>query len=199
MKKYLGFLPNTITILRVILTVLFLGILVDRLIQGLRIPAGIYVIYAFICLSDVLDGAAARGLKAESAIGGVLDVAADCLFIFSSLFIFNLFKILPVWFTAVAAANFLVFLVTSRFLIRMKPEIIRRPFVFDIAGRIAAVIFYIVPFAACVIYNHPGGESLLALSILLYVSAFLAVVSMAGRCISCFAALRYARENNNSM
>jgi len=195
MKKRLFFLPNSITIFRFILTVLFMGILAGRLILGsIRLPAVLYILFVFICLSDFIDGAVARRLKAESVLGGILDISADCLFIFSSLVIFNLFRVLPVWFTAVVFVDFLVFLATSRFLIRMKRGFIWKPFVFDVVGRIAAVLFYLIPVAACMVYSHPGYESLFALNVVLLISAFLAGVSMSERCVSCFATLRYVRQ-----
>lgn len=194
MKKSLGFLPNLITLVRFILTILFVDILAGRLIQGsVKMPAGLYILYALICLSDFFDGAAARGLKAESASGGILDVLADCLFIFSSLAVFNLFNVLPVWFTAVVLADLLVFLATSRFLMRMEPENLPRPFVFDMTGRIAAILFYLIPAAACAAYSHPGHSSRLALNAMLYLSVFLAGVSKVERSVSCLAALRRVR------
>lgn len=61
MKKYFIFLPNTIKILRMLLSAVFALVLVDWLSQGRKeVPYEMYLIYAFICLSDLIDGAAAR-------------------------------------------------------------------------------------------------------------------------------------------
>lgn len=194
MRKSLAFLPNGITILRFLLTGWFVWILADRLVQNSAGPfAAPYLLFAGICLTDLLDGAAARGFKAESALGSVLDVSADSLFILSSLILFNIFEVLPVWFTMFVLADFAAFLATSRLLIRMRRRNVRRVLVFDRPGKIAAVLFYFVPIAAWAAYSHPAGQSPFACRALLCVSAFLAGVSMSARLFSCFAALRSER------
>ncbi len=191
-KERLARLPNLITAFRFILTFMFLWILAGRLIQNPpgadsgSMPAGLYTVFALICISDMLDGAAARGLKAESPLGSILDVLADGLFIFSSLITLNIFGLLPVWFTLAVLTDFMVFLATSRFLTGMKPGILRKSFVFDVTGRIAAVLFYLIPAASCFVYSYPAYNGLL--NLLLYITVFLAALSMAQRCISCFAA-----------
>ena len=181
----LALLPNAITILRVILTLIFIIILTDGLLGNhLKLPAGLYIIFAFICLSDYVDGVIARVLKAESALGGILDVLADSTFIFSSLVVFIVFGVLPLWYGAVVFIDFFVFLSTSWILARTKIKSIRSFFVFDIVGRLAAGIFYFIPLAACLVYNHPGLNNVFI--VLLYGSALLAAISMTGRCILCF-------------
>lgn len=198
MKKALLFLPNIITVFRIILTFLFAEMLISGLVRNTtKMPTVIYAVFIFICLSDFFDGIAARGLKAESTIGGILDISADSLFIFSSLVIFNIFRVLPVWFTVVVLVDFMQFLATSRFLVRTKRRDIRRFFVFDMTGRIAAILFYFIPFASCMVYCHPGYEGLLVLNALLYMAVFLACISMLGRCMSCFAALRRVSQNSH--
>lgn len=191
MRKSLAFLPDGITILRFLLTGWFVWILAGRLIQdSAGPPAAPYLLFAGICLTDLLDGAAARGFKAESALGSILDVSADGLFIFSSLILFNFFEVLPVWFTAFVLADFLVFLATSKLLIRMKRKDMRRALIFDVPGRIAAVLFYFVPIFAWAAYSVPVRRNLLAFRALLFFSAFLAGISMSARLFFCFAALR---------
>jgi CDP-diacylglycerol--glycerol-3-phosphate 3-phosphatidyltransferase len=188
MKKGLFFIPNSITILRFILTICFISILTGRLVQNSAIPpAALYILFVGICLSDLLDGAAARGLKAESVLGSILDISADSLFIFSSLITFNFFKVLPVWFTALVLADFLVFLMTSKLMLSMKPRNIQRILVFDMPGKIAAVLFYLIPIAAWIAFSHPARQSLLALNVLLYLSALLSGISMLRRLFLYFA------------
>lgn len=194
MEKRLTFLPNLITVLRMILTVPFLAMLAGRLgREPGPMPAAPYIVLALICLSDLFDGAAARGLKAESALGSALDVAADGLFIFSSLVVFNLLDVVPVWFTAAVLADFLWFLATSRVLTRTGPAPVRTFFVFDGAGRTAAVLYYLVPAAACAVCGDPGSRGLSALlHAMLFSAVLLSAVSLPGRFLSCFCALRDA-------
>ena len=168
-----------------------------RLIRNSAAPsAALYLLFGGICLSDLLDGAAARGLNAESALGGVLDVSADGLFIFSSLILFNLFHVLPVWFTALVLADFLVFLTTSRFLIRIKRKSGPRVLIFDVPGRMAAVLFYFTPIAAWTTFSHPARQILPAFHAPHYLSAHLSAVSMSERLFLCGATLWKAKESD---
>ncbi len=197
MKKCLHFLPNTITVLRIILTAAFIAILAEKLTQGFTVmPVRLYVIFVLICFSDFLDGAAARGFKAESVLGSILDIIADSLFIFSSLIILDIYRVMPVWFTAVVLADFLAFLVTSGFLARKKPVCAGRVFVFDKAGRIGAVIFYLIPAAACLAHAYPGCMYLL--NGMIYLSVFLAGVSKLERFVSCLEVLKRQKAENNN-
>ena len=191
MKRALFFIPNGITILRSILSVWFILILADRLFQNSAIlTVELYILFAGICLTDLLDGAVARGLKAESALGSILDVSADSLFIFSSSIVFDFLRVLPVWFTVLVLADFLVFLTTSKILNRMKYKCIQHVLIFDMPGKIAAILFYFIPIASLVTYDYPAYQSLVALNVLLYLSVFLSVISMSERLLLCFVRLR---------
>ena len=194
MRKILIFLPDLMTVFRIVLTALFLAMLYSRLSQGTEsLPAALYAVFALICLSDFFDGAAARRLKAETVLGSVLDIAADSLFIFSSLIVFNVFRVVPVWFTAVVFADFLLFLVTSKRISRPQTDFRQKPFVFDKAGRISAVLYYLIPAAACAAYSSPGSKCLWALfHAMLYLSAFLSGISVLGRFASCCSARQSA-------
>ena len=196
MNQNLSFIPNSITALRLILTAWFLWLLIGGMLENFTVPAAApYLLFASICLSDLLDGAVARRLKAESVFGGILDVSADSLFIFSSLAVFNYFKVVPVWFTVFVLADFLIFLTTSKFLIPANREGFRRVLVFDIPGRIAAVLFYLIPMAAWASYRFPGRQSLFTFNALLYLSVLFAAVSISERLFLCFT--RSRRENGH--
>lgn len=65
-------IPNLITTFRLIGTVL--------LLFWQPLSKEFYVVYAFLGVSDVLDGWTARKLKVESAFGAKLDSIADLLF-----------------------------------------------------------------------------------------------------------------------
>ena len=146
-EKITAWLPDFLTVSRLLLTALFLWILADSLYKGLtRMPVALYILVALIFLSDFFDGRLARHFKAESSLGVILDVTADCLFIALSLLVFNLYGILPVWFTAVVIADFAGFLITSRLLANEKH---RSLLVFDKIGRVAAVTFYWIPVLTC--------------------------------------------------
>ena len=184
MKKYLIFLPNTITIHRILLTAVFALVLVDWLSQGGKeVPYEMYLIYGFICLSDLIDGAAARRLKAQTSLGSILDILPDSLFIFTSLIILDYYRLMPVWFTVVVFVNFLAFAVTSWFLQYKGKTRDRRFFVFDKLGRYAAVMFYLTPAAACLAFLCPGFRGWF--HAMLYISVLLTVLSFAKRSAHC--------------
>lgn len=184
MKRYLVFLPNAITVLRMLLTGVFALLLVDWLSKGgNEVPYVMYLFYGFICLSDLIDGAAARRLKAQTGLGSILDILADSLFIFTSLIILNYYQLMPVWFTLVVFVNFLAFAVTSWFLWYKGNTRDRRFFIFDKLGRYAAVIFYLAPAAACLAFLYPGFRGWF--HAMLYISVLLTALSFAKRSAHC--------------
>lgn len=65
-------IPNMITMCRILGTA--------SLFFMKPLSRAFYVVYGFLGVSDVLDGFAARKLKAESTFGAKLDSAADLLF-----------------------------------------------------------------------------------------------------------------------
>lgn len=188
MKKYL---PNAITVLRFILTALLIVMLSPRIgRENPGLPSGIYVVFFLICLSDFLDGRAARRFKAVSALGAALDIAADCFYIFSTLFVFAFFQILPVWYAVLVLADFSMFVATSHFLLQNNYKTGTASFVFDTIGRIAAVLFYIIPVAAYTAFNYPVFYPIL--NLMLYTGTLLAIVSMLERLTLC---LRHRRKS----
>lgn len=147
-------LPNALTALRLPLTLLVLWLLYSGL-KGLpvRINPLLYFLFALICLSDFFDGKIARHLGVQSRTGAILDVSADCFFIFSSLFTLNLFGLMPIWYTLLVIADFAFFILTSRLLKQKTKWPVS--FVFDSLGRAAACLFYIIPVLCCLTLSLP--------------------------------------------
>ena len=194
-KKRANPLPNIITGARFALVAPFLWILAESLGYGSGfVSVWVYILFVLICLTDLLDGAAARGLNAQSALGAAMDITADGLFIFSSYVLFNIYGVLPVWFTVFVAVDYLVFICTSKILIYTKRESGRKSFVFDAAGRVSAVLFYLMPAAACLAWGNPGFLSIFVLNALLYASVVLACIAISKRCLLCFTVYRSERQ-----
>lgn len=86
-------LPNTITLMRIILIPFFAAFLIYHYYHC--------ALYIFIIagLSDALDGFLARKLKLQSDLGRLLDPIADKLLVVSSLVLFTYSGWIPVWFT----------------------------------------------------------------------------------------------------
>lgn len=138
MKTKLKMLPNLITLSRIFLTFLFV---MQQYKQNYNY---LVIIFVLICITDVLDGKMSRQLKAESNLGGFLDLAADAFFIFSSFITLNIFNIIPSWYTLFIFFKFIEFIITSS-LWKMFNNESREYYMKDTPGRLAAALFYITP------------------------------------------------------
>lgn len=103
-RKFLFYLVNGLTISRIILSLLVLGLI----LSGQRITA--FIIFLIGVATDLLDGDLARRLNLTSKTGDILDGVADLSLIYSAiipLFILNEFPILIK--IAIVIATFLIF------------------------------------------------------------------------------------------
>jgi len=75
-------LPNVLTLMRIVLIPVFIGIFYMPFAGAHTIAA---VIFALACLTDLLDGYFARKLKQISPFGAFLDPVADKLLVASTL------------------------------------------------------------------------------------------------------------------
>src|SRR5580692_3673864 len=78
----MSFLPNALTLLRIVMVPLF--------VAAFFIPgeSGRWIVFVLFCLAgltDAFDGMIARKLKAESSFGRMLDPIADKLIVSSAL------------------------------------------------------------------------------------------------------------------
>lgn len=114
--KLKGALPNAITISRVLLIPLFLGILFSRSPHKETWAAGVFVI---LILSDFFDGYLARKKKEITTFGIIADPIADKLLAFAAL-IFLAAKNIPFWMAAAIIAREVVMTAVRFYLMRMK-------------------------------------------------------------------------------
>lgn len=138
MKAKLKILPILITASRFFLTFLFI------FLQYKEYYKNLLIVFAIICITDIFDGKIARFLKAESNLGGFLDLTADAFFIFSSLVILNILKIMPYWFTIFVFFKFIEFIITSSIWKRFNGRS-NEYYMKDTPGRLAAAMFYMTP------------------------------------------------------
>lgn len=90
-KKFLFYLVNSLTVLRVILSIIVLGLI----FSNYRLHA--FIVFLIAVLTDLLDGDLSRHFNVTSEIGNNLDVLADLSLIYSviiPLYIFNEFTFL---------------------------------------------------------------------------------------------------------
>jgi cardiolipin synthase (CMP-forming) len=95
-------IPNLITALRILLIV---PIALALLHHELLIALGLFF---FAAVSDLLDGFIAKRFGWQSALGGVLDPAADKLLLATSFVVLAVMHLVPLWLMATAVARDLI-------------------------------------------------------------------------------------------
>jgi cardiolipin synthase (CMP-forming) len=95
-------IPNLITALRILLIA---PIAIALLHHKLLIALGLFFIAA---VSDLLDGFLAKRFGWQSALGGVLDPAADKLLLATSFVVLAVMHLVPLWLMATAVARDLI-------------------------------------------------------------------------------------------
>lgn len=130
---------NALTLLRIPLSILFCFILLRT--RYPLIPC--VVLFVLVVATDFLDGKVARRYMAQTQIGAVLDVSCDFFFIFLTCITLSFQRLLPYWMLMVILFKFIEFLLTSRDLRRRNKT--KSIFIFDPAGRLTAILFYLLP------------------------------------------------------
>ena len=149
MKIAIKYIPNIITISRIIMSFIFIYTIVEQFIYGQDLTINLIILFLAICFSDLLDGKIARKTNSVSIIGAKLDVFADLLYIILSYVTLVNLKIIPLWFLGFICFKFAEFVITSNF-IKRNNKSLDNPFVFDKIGRIVAATFLIIPGIVCI-------------------------------------------------
>jgi len=144
MKITIKYIPNIITVARIIMSFLFIHTIVGQFVYGQDLKVNLIILFLAICCSDLLDGRIARKTKSVSIIGAKLDVFADLLYIIISYITLINIKILPLWFLGFICFKFTEFIITSKFMKRNNKSL-ENAFVFDKVGRIVSATFFIIP------------------------------------------------------
>ena len=86
-----GWLANTLTMGRIALALIMLCFE--------PLSAGFYILYSLCGLTDILDGAAARRMNAQSRFGAALDSVADMVFMAAAVWLLYrpIISVLPQW------------------------------------------------------------------------------------------------------
>jgi len=185
MKNIIRFIPNSITITRIIMTFIFLYFVVEQFAYGRENFINLIVMFLAICFSDLLDGKIARGTGAVSIIGAKLDVFADLLYIILSYTVLIILKMLPLWFLVFVCLKFLEFVITSKFIKSYNRES-NKAFVFDKIGRLVSATFFIIPGIVCIYKCFAVDNSVYLINCLLYIIFAAGIYSSYLRIKSCF-------------
>lgn len=87
-------LPNSLTILRILLTFAFIFLL---FMGGLAAKASALFIFLIACLTDLLDGFLAKRNNQVTDFGKLMDPIADKILVLSAFLVFLDMNILPAW------------------------------------------------------------------------------------------------------
>ncbi|WP_086161670.1 CDP-alcohol phosphatidyltransferase family protein [Streptomyces marincola] len=104
-------IPNLLSMARLLGVPVFLWLVLSPVFDGPNLDGWALLVLAFSGVSDYLDGKLARRWNQVSALGRILDPAADRLYILSTLVGLTWRDILPLWLTALLLARELMLLV----------------------------------------------------------------------------------------
>lgn len=120
MKRSIS-IPNILTLIRILLTPLFVIVLLrDERAQAL-------MIFSLAAISDGLDGLIARMLKQRTDLGAILDPIADKLLMTAAFVSMAALKILPAWLTVIVISRDLLILLGMGLFTMNRIEIEIRP------------------------------------------------------------------------
>ncbi len=122
----LRYIPNIITILRIVLVVPIVWLLLNDAYFWAIILIGI------AGLSDALDGYLARRFNWQSSLGAMLDPLADKIFLFCMVITLGLKNLIPLWLMAAVLIRDIIILLGAALYqlmtknLRMKPLIVSK-------------------------------------------------------------------------
>lgn len=105
-------IPNILSMSRLLGVPFFLWLVLSPVFGGPQLDGWALLVLAFSGVSDYLDGKLARRWNQVSALGRILDPAADRLYILATLVALTWREVVPLWLTAVLLARELMLLVT---------------------------------------------------------------------------------------
>lgn len=130
-------LLNTLTLLRIPLTILFIIVFIN----DNKIPASL--ILFLIVITDFIDGKISRRLNISSRLGSILDAYCDLFFVLCTSLLFNYYRLVDITYTFIIILKFVEFNITSYYSGMSNNK---TPFIFDKVGRIVTALYQGVPF-----------------------------------------------------
>lgn len=159
-------IPNTITLIRVILIPFF----IDLMIYGYYRPA--LMVFVIACLTDALDGMIARLTNTKTSLGAFLDPAADKLLIVSSFVTLAILQHLPVWLVIIVVSRDVILVFGSFVIYVTGHDLTVRPSVYGKVTTFLQLITVTLTLALVAYDIHTG-----YLRIAYWLSAVMTVVS----------------------
>lgn len=145
-QEMLGRMINLITLSRLPCTIVFLFFTRIYLMEAKKV-FGFYAIIVslIIILSDYVDGKLARKNHSVSKLGQSLDIYSDFIYILSALILFNIYRIIPIYFTCIVIYKFIEFLLISKIVKRKTIGKKDDKYYYDKLGSIVSSVYYVIP------------------------------------------------------
>jgi len=164
--KTLFNLPNSLTILRMILAPFFMwAILISDYMAAL-------VIIAVASISDFFDGFLARKLDMQTEIGGILDPVADKVLIFCSIVALLIKFNFPLWIAVIIVSRDVILLIGGAIFFYNKKQAALAPNMFGKVSTFFQMITIIIYIIAAV-----NGYYAFWIDILLYITVITTLIS----------------------
>jgi cardiolipin synthase len=138
-------IPNTLSLLRILLTPLFAICLIKNLFGGALL------VFAVAALTDGLDGLVARVFKRKTTLGAYLDAVADKLLLSTGFVTLAIQGLIPSWLTVIVITRDVVILFGVALFNIMERKFVAKPsFLSKITtvAQVAAVCSVLVSFQA---------------------------------------------------
>lgn len=136
-------LPNTLTIVRILLTPLFAICLIKRLLEQALL------VFAIAAITDGLDGFVARVFKQKTTLGAYLDPIADKLLLSTAFITLAIHRLIPSWLTVIVITRDVLILFGVALLTIMNRAVEARPSVLSkltTVAQLAAVCSVLIGF-----------------------------------------------------
>jgi len=183
-------LPNLLSLSRILLTPVFVGMMVQKR------PWAAFIVFLVAGATDALDGFTARLLHLRSTLGLWLDPVGDKVLLTSGFVVLSLPALsqpntLPLWLTGICIGRDVVIALTALVLIALRGK---RTFKPVLAGKASTICQVLVLYF--VLYSNAVGRSPQALAWLYVLTALLTCVSWIQYGFRGIAILRGRRESS---
>lgn len=159
-------IPNVLTLVRLLLTPLFVILLLqDRLTAAL-------IIFSLAGISDGLDGFIARWFNQQTVLGAYLDPVADKVLLVSAFVCLAISGIIPEWLTVVVLSRDIIIIIGIAILTLTEKKYRIRPSLVSKCTTVAQIAMVIV---SLILPDIPGLQAMQHL--LMWTTAALTIVS----------------------
>jgi len=159
-------LPNSITLVRVILIPFFINLMIYEYYRAALI------VFVVACVTDALDGLIARLLNMKTDLGAFLDPMADKLLIVSAFVTLVLLKMLPVWLAIIVISRDVILVLGSIIIYFMQHEFSVHP---SLVGKLTTVLQLLLVTLTLLLVNY--GTDLGMMRYLQWLTAAITVAS----------------------